>query len=224
MEKEMDVLMNKLDMAEKELNDMQQLSNSKALDIQQNWEADSGVSSPVLSLSSQLDNQSPKQSLVLEIQNQSQELQQDMKTVKTELSEEKVKNNNLLVHLRKVKQERAKVHELLRKFEIKKRNWINYYKDLERDYYKGLDFHYKLEDECQKLKKSNIHFKNRAYNNRVTITENNSKELQKQLDIMDDKIKAQELESSKIILQRDALDKTLLKEKQKNSCLGQRPR
>ena len=95
LHRDMEVLRNKLDLAEKELNDMQQLSNSKALEIQQNWEADSGVSSPVLSLSSQLDNQSPKQSLVLEIQNQSQELQQDIKTLTTELSEEKVKNNNL---------------------------------------------------------------------------------------------------------------------------------
>ena len=66
-----------------------------------------------------------------------------------------MRNNNLLVELRKVEQDRAKVQGLLRKFEIKKRNWINYYKDLERDYYKGLDFHlehiYKLEDECEKL-------------------------------------------------------------------------
>ena len=138
MEKDMNELMNKLDMAQQELKDMQQLSNSKALESHQNWEADSGVSSPVLSISTQLDNQSPEHTLVLEIQNHSQELQQDLENVKAKLAEEKGKNNNLLVELRK--------------FEIKKRNWINYYQDLETDCYSGLNFHlqhiYKLEDEC----------------------------------------------------------------------------
>ena len=56
MEKDMNELMNKLDMAQRELKDMQQQPGPKALEIYQNWEADSGVSSPVLSLSSQLDN------------------------------------------------------------------------------------------------------------------------------------------------------------------------
>ena len=37
---------------------------------------------------------------------------------------------------------------------------------------------------------------------------------------MNDKIKAQELESTKIILQRDTLEKTLLKEKQKTTALS----
>ena len=106
------------------------------------------------------------------------------------------------MQLRKVKQDRAKVHESLRKFEIKKRNWLNYYKDLERDYYKGLNFPlehiYKLEGECEKLQKSNIHLKKIAYNNRVNNS-NKSKDLQRQLDTIEDKIKSQELESREII-------------------------
>ena len=94
---------------------------------------------------------------------------------------------------------------------------------MERDYYNGLNFHlehiYKLENECNKLEKSNIHFKKIAYNNRVTNSDK-SKELQRQLDIIEDKIKTQELENNKIIQQRDRLEKTLSKEKQKTAALG----
>ena len=93
---------------------------------------------------------------------------------------------------------------------------------MERDYYNGLNFHlehiYKLENECNRLEKSNIHFKKIAYNNRVTNSDK-SKELQRQLDIIEDKIKTQELENNRIIQQRDGLEKTLFKEKQKTAAL-----
>ena len=107
---------------------MQQLSNSNALEIQQNWEADSGVSTPSLSLSSQLDNQGEKQTFVQEIQFKSQELQQDIKILTAELSEEKGKSKNLVEQLSKTKQDLTKVQKLLKQFHVKKRNWTNFYK------------------------------------------------------------------------------------------------
>ena len=47
-----------------------------------------------------------------------------------------------------------------------------------------------------------------------------AKELKKQLDIMENKFKAQELENSKIIRQKEELEKSLAKEQQNSAALG----
>merc|ERR1712215_496849 len=108
------------------------------------WETDSGVASPELSLCTQLDNQSPEQSLILDVENKGQVSQQYLEKIRSELAEEKCKNKNL--------------SEELRKFRIKRQSWFNFYKDLENDHYLGLNVQmnhiYKLEDECHKLQKS----------------------------------------------------------------------
>ena len=59
----------------------------------------------------------------------------------------------------------------------------------------------------------------RAYNKGATNS-NKAKELQRQLEIIEDKIKIQELESRKITHQRDKLEEALLKEKQNSTALA----
>ena len=169
LERDMCELVDKLEEAKQQFKEMQQQSGPKALHPHLNWETDSGVSSPVLSFCTQLDNQSPEQSLVLDVENKGQDLQQYLEKIKAELAEEKGKNKNL--------------SEELRKFQIKRQNWFNFYQDLENDHYLGLNVQmnhiYKLEDECHRLQKSNRYFKSRVYNKGINSAVNNSNDLKK---------------------------------------------
>ena len=81
-----------------------------------------------------------------------------------------------------------------------------------------LEHIYRLEDECNRLEKSNKHFSKIAFNSRVTKSDK-SKELQKELDIIENKIRAQELENNKITQQKNNLNKMLSQEKKKTELL-----
>ena len=136
--------------------------------------------------------------------------------------------------------------KLLRQFQTKKVNWANYYVDLEADYYNGLNYQldhiYWLEGKCQKLERSNKYFKNRSYNSEAA---NLAKDLKKQLDIMNEKMKKQEhgadilakdlkkqldimeknmktleTKNKEIVLQNNKLSETLAMEKQKSNALA----
>ena len=110
-------MQNKYNLAQKELNDRQQLPGSNALEIQQNWEADSafasGVSSPAFSVSSQLDNHVVKQQSVEELQYKNQELQENINTLIAELTEEKDKSKDLIGELNKTNQDLIKTQNCL---------------------------------------------------------------------------------------------------------------
>ena len=82
---------------------------------------------------------------------------------------------------------------------------------MENDYYAGLNFQLqhiqRLEEECNSLHKSNRYHRSMAINNKVS--KQKSKELQKELDIIEDKIRTQELENKKINQQKNNLNKIL---------------
>ena len=83
-----------------------------------------------------------------------------------ELNEEKDNNNNLRGKLSYIKGKLAKTQKLLREYTVKKTNWWNYYRDLQNDYYKGLDVHleriYWLEDQCRQLSQSSRYYRKTA--------------------------------------------------------------
>ena len=170
----------------------------------------------------------------------------EVSSLTEKLDIEKDKSQKLEKELFKVNKNLSNTKILLRQFRTKKVNWSNYYVDLEADYYNGLNYQldhiYWLEGECQKLKRSNKYFKKRSYNSgaanvakdlkRQLDTMNEkmkkqehganilAKDLKEQLDIMDKNMKTQETKNREIILQNDKLSETLAKEKQKSTALG----
>ena len=71
----------------------------------------------------------------------------------------------------------------------------------------------------EKLQKSDKYFRKAAYNNSINKSENKSKEIQKQLDIANNKLRAQESANSRLEQQRKDLDKALSQEKQRTAAL-----
>ena len=165
----------------------------------------------------------------------------EVSSLTNKLDTEKDKSLGLEKELFKVNKNLSNAQKLLRQFHTKKVNWSNYYVDLEADYYNGLNYQldhiYWLEGECQKLNKSNRYFKKRFHNSgannlvkdlqkqldimdkKIKTQEhganNLAKDLQKQLDIMDKNMKTQEIKNREVIIQRDKLGETLAKEQQK---------
>ena len=88
--------------------------------------------------------------------------EKEIRSLTEDLAKEKDKSKNLNADLPKMTQDLTNTQKLLRQFHIKIVNWGNFYSDLEKDYYNGLNFHldkiYWLEDQCGKLKSSNQYF------------------------------------------------------------------
>ena len=117
----------------------------------------------------------------------------EVSSLTEKLDIEKGKSLKLDKELLKVSKNLINSQKLLRQLQTKKANWCNYYVDLEADYYNGLNYQldhiYWLEGECQKLGRSNRFLKKRSHNSGATSLEKN---LKKQLDTMDRKMKMQE--------------------------------
>merc|ERR1712121_127452 len=185
---------------------MQRRPGSGDSESQQSWDTDSaicsGTSSPTPSVSSLAESLPGKSNLAEEVQAKLQELQADLEELNSnlrvkdsevglltgKLDMEKDKNLELNKELSKVNKNLRNSQKLLRQFHTKKRNWSNYYVDLEADYYNGLNYHVDhinwLERECQKLKNSNRYFKKKSYKL--------EKNLYEHLNKMDKQRKAQE--------------------------------
>ena len=87
----LEVLKNKFQLVQRELNTLQQRPGSNASEFQQNWETDSafasGTSSPTFSVRSQLESPAGKQVLVEDWQTKNQELQVNFDSLGSKLDE-----------------------------------------------------------------------------------------------------------------------------------------
>ena len=66
--------------------------------------------------------------------------EKEIRSLIEDLTKEKDKSKNLRGDLNKINQDLANTQKLLRQYHIKKVNWGNFYGDLEKDYYNGLNF------------------------------------------------------------------------------------